>query len=379
MGIQVFRAVYDIDRCLEEIKECLQVGWTGMGYKTEKFENLWKEYTGCENAYFVNSATAALNLAFDILKTENGWDAKTEIISTPLTFVSTNHAIAKAGLHVTFADVDDSFCLDPKDVEKKINNNTKAVCFVAIGGNMGRYEDIVKLCNEHKLALILDAAHMAGTRLRGEVPGKEADVVCWSYQAVKNLPTGDSGMICFKNKEYDKIARQRAWLGINKDTYERTSMEKGSYKWKYDVNYLGNKYNGNSIMAAIAIAQLSKLDEDNEYRRMLARAYHEILGESKVIRFPKVYDNCCSSQHLFQILVDDRDGCLQYLNDREIYPGVHYTVNTEYDMYKYGAGSCPNAEYISEHTLTLPCHLGITKDDVTVIAQHVLDFVDRNN
>ena len=88
----------------------------------------------------------------------------------------------------------------------------------------------------------------------------------YSYQAVKNLSTADSGMICFADEKYDAIARKLGWLGINKDTYARTG-EKGTYKWKYDVEYVGQKDHGNSIMAAIALVQIKYLDEENIFRR----------------------------------------------------------------------------------------------------------------
>lgn len=376
MAIQVFKPVFDVEACLSQIRECLERGWTGMGFKTVEFEELWKKYTGLPNAYYLNSATAALNLAFNILKSEKGWADGDEVISTPLTFVSTNHAILKANLHAVFADVDDTMCLDPDDVVKKITPKTRAVCFVAFGGNTGRYEEIVKICKEHKLALVLDAAHMAGTRLNGEIPGKEADCVCWSYQAVKNLPTGDSGMICFKEKAYDEIARKRAWLGINKDTYARFGA--GSYKWKYDVEYIGNKYNGNAVMAAIAIAELPHLDESNKYRRQVASWYMEKLSSHKdKISFVRIPENCETSQHIFQIIVEKRDELLQFLNEHEIFPGVHYITNTEYSMYAYGKGTCPKADYASDHVISLPCHLGLTKEDVYHIADLVIEFVNK--
>ena len=334
MSIQVFKPIFDVEACLSQIRECLERGWTGMGFKTVEFEEQWKKYTGLENAYYLNSATAALNLAFNILKSEKGQKDGDEVISTPLTFVSTNHAILKAGLHAIFADVDDTLCLDPDDVRKKITQKTRAVCFVAFGGNTGRYEEIVKICKENNLALVLDAAHMAGTRLNGVIPGKEADCVCWSYQAVKNLPTGDSGMICFKNLEYDAIARKRAWLGINKDTYARFGS--GSYKWKYDVEYVGNKYNGNAVMAAIAIAELPHLDESNAYRRQVAAWYKEKLAShTDKLSFVRVPENCETSQHISQIFVENRDELLLFLNEHDIFPGVHYTINTEYRMYAY--------------------------------------------
>lgn len=377
MAIQVLKPKFDVEECLKHIRECLEKGWTGMGFKTVEFENMWKEYTGCKNAYFLNSATAALNLAFDILKTEEGWNSETEVISTPLTFVSTNHAILKAGLKAVFADVDDTLCLDPESVKKHITPKTKAVCFVAFGGNTGKYKEIVKICKENNLKLILDAAHMAGTRLDGKIPGDEADCVCWSYQAVKNLPTGDSGMICFKKDEYDVLARQRAWLGINKDTYARVSAN-GSYKWKYDVQYLGNKYNGNAIMASIAIAQLPHLDEDNAYRRQIASWYRENLSSVKdKLKFIEVPEDCLCSQHIFQIVVDNRDDLLAFLNEHDIYPGVHYITNTNYPMYAYAAGTCPKADYYSDHVLSLPIHLEVTKEDVKTISDLIKEFFNR--
>lgn len=376
MTLQVFRPKFDIDGCIKEINECLEKGWTGMGYKTVQFEELWRDYTGLANAYFVNSATAALNLAFDILKSEKGWKDQDEVITTPLTFVSTNHAISRANLHAVFADIDESLCLSPESVSERITEKTRAVCFVGMGGNTGRYKDIVKICKEKSLCLILDAAHMAGTRLDGVIPGQEADVVCYSFQAVKNLPTGDSGMVCFKEKSYDNIARQRAWLGINKDTYAR--MNNGNYKWKYDVNYIGNKYNGNALMAAVAIAQFPHLEEGNRYRRKIAELYRGELEKIEGIKFVKRFDNCSSAQHLFQILIENRDELILYLNENGIFPGVHYTVNTEYPMYLYGKNTCPYAEWVSDHVLSLPVHLEVTAEDIKNVCKKIEEFQKKN-
>jgi dTDP-4-amino-4,6-dideoxygalactose transaminase len=271
MGIQLFKPKFHIDECLMEIRECLENGWTGLGFKTVAFEEKWKEYTGHKNAHFLNSATVGLHLAVEILKKENRWSDGDEIISTPITFVSTNHAILYEGLVPRFADVDEYLCLDPADVEKKINKKTRAVMFVGYGGRVGKFAEIIALCEKYNLKLILDAAHMTGTRVNGVFPGtfNGVDVAVYSYQAVKNLPTADSGMICFANPEYDTICRKLTWLGINKDTYAR-SGEKGNYKWKYDVEYLGYKDHGNSVIAAIGLVQLKYVDEDNAYRRKLA-------------------------------------------------------------------------------------------------------------
>ena len=336
----------------------------------------WRKHSGLRNAYFTNSATAALNLAVSTLKDRYQWEDGSEVISTPLTFVSTNHAILRAELKPVFADVDETFCLDPESIKAKINSKTKAVMYVGIGGNAGRYKEVVDLCRSYGLKLILDAAHMAGTRLDNRNPGEKADAVIYSFQAVKNLPAGDAGMLCMIDDECDRVAREKGWLGINKDTYKRSTEKKGGYKWKYDVAYLGDKYNGNSVMAAIAIAQLPHLEEDNEYRRKLTEMYTTGLSDSyEYVGVPRYFENCIPSRHLFQILVPDRDGLIEYLNSRDIFPGVHYTPNTEYSMYRYAKGTCNHAEYVGEHVLSLPLHLRVTEEDVRYVVNCVKEYV----
>jgi dTDP-4-amino-4,6-dideoxygalactose transaminase len=374
MAIQLFTPTFRVDECLEEIRECLEKGWTGLGFKTVEFEEKWKEYTGFENAHFLNSATVGLSLALKILKMENGWADDDEVITTPLTFVSTNHAILYERLKPVFADVDKFLCLDPIDVQRKISDKTRAILFVGIGGNVGQYERIVEICKEYNLKLILDAAHMAGTRLNGKIPGSEADAVVYSFQAVKNLPTADSGMICFKDKRHDELCRKLTWLGINKDTYARTN-DKGAYKWKYDVEYVGYKYHGNSIMAAIGIVQLKYLDIDNAYRRQLASWYDEgFKGYEDRIKPVPIVEGCESSRHLYIIEVNNRDELLLALNKCDIYPGVHYRDNTEYRMYSYAKGTCPNAHRLSERIISLPMHLRMTKQDVEYICEKVIEY-----
>lgn len=376
--IQLFKAKYEIDECLEEIRECLEIGWTGLGFKTVQFEEAWKAYTGFPHAHFTNSSTIGLYMAVDILKEEYGWQDGDEIITTPITFVSTNHAIMKSNMKPIFADIDDTFCLSPDSVRKHITDRTKAIMYVGLGGNTGNYYEIAEICKEKGLKLVLDAAHMAGTRCGGVVPGGEADVIVYSFQAVKNLPTADSGMICFKRKELDEIVRKKSWLGISKDTYARTNST-GNYKWRYDVEYIGEKGHGNSIMAAIGLVQLRYLDRDNAYRKQLAKWYQaELKPVEEKYRQARIEQGCDSSYHLFQILVENRDGLMTTLNDEGIYPGVHYASNTNYAMYRYAKGTCPYAEYVSKHTISLPMNMYLKYDDVKKVCDTIIRYLDNN-
>ena len=375
MSIQVFLPKYRVDECLEQIRECLECGWTGMGFKTIEFENLWKTYTGLPNAHFLNSATSGLHLALHLMKKKYGWSDGDEIITTPLTFVSTNHSILYENLKPVFADVDEYLCLDPKSIEKAVNSKTRAVVFVGLGGNVGKYHEVQAICQKYGLKLILDAAHMAGTRVNGEHVGKDADCTVFSFQAVKNLPTADSGMICFSEASDDKHARRLSWLGIDKDTFARTNQT-GAYKWKYGVDELGFKYHGNSIMAALGIVGLKYLDKDNERRREIADRYKENLQASELITFTPFAPNCIPSTHFVQIQIERRDDLIEHLNSNNVFPGVHYISNTEYGLYRESFGLCPRAEEASRTILSLPVHLSLSNDDVDKISELILNFLE---
>jgi dTDP-4-amino-4,6-dideoxygalactose transaminase len=253
--------------------------------------------------------------------------------------------------------------------------------YVGLGGNIGQYNEIKAICDKYGLKFILDAAHMAGTQVdrvyhgvtvtKSHV-GWDADVSVFSFQSVKNLPTADGGMICFKNKDYDTLARKLSWLGIDKDTFNRTNS-KGSYKWDYDVIDLGFKAHGNSIMASMGLVALKYLDEDNARRREICEIYdQEFLGENNIIPI-KHNPNCISSRHLYQIKVANRNQVMEYLNANDIFPGVHYKDNTQYEMYSYGHGTCPNATKLSQEVISLPLHMFLTNEDV----QKVIEIVKK--
>ena len=203
--------------------------------------------------------------------------------------------------------------------------------------------------------------------------GEEADATIFSFQAVKNLPTADSGMICFKDEEDDKLVRQLSWLGIDKDTYSRST--KGSYKWKYDVPNIGFKYHGNSIMASMGLIQLKYLDSDNDYRNTISELYKKHLKKDIKIVEDSWY-TYKSAKHLFQILVneEDRESLINKLYGEDIYPGVHYIDNTTYKMYNYAYGTCPNAHKLSKQLLTLPIHLELKEEDIVRISKKINQY-----
>lgn len=375
--IQLFVPTFRIEETLEQIRECLEKGWTGLGYKTVEFEEAWKAYTGLPHAHYLNSATAGLHLAVRLLKEKYAWQDGDEVITTPLTFVSTNHAILYERLRPVFADVDDSLCLDPASIRERLTPRTRAVMYVGLGGNTGQLAEVVRLCREKDLRLILDASHMAGTRwLDGRHVGGEADISIFSFQAVKNLPTADSGMICCRDAEMDADARKWAWMGINKDTYSRT-LSQGTYKWMYDVEFEGFKYHGNSIMAAMGLVALKYLDEDNVFRRQLAAWYDESLAVEPLVGQVPMSADCLPSRHLYQVRVADRDEVMVALNKANVFPGMHYRDNTLYRMYQHGRGNCPRAHAASEQIISLPMHLRLAEEQVKYVADQLKTIVKQ--
>jgi dTDP-4-amino-4,6-dideoxygalactose transaminase len=386
--IQVLKPKYRTEEILKEIQECLDTSWTGMGGKAIEFEEKWKTYADLEHAHFLQSATAGLHLALKVFKEKYGWEDGDEIITTPLTFVSTNHAIMYENLKPVFADVDDSLCLDPDSVLSNITDKTRAVMFVGIGGNIGQYDKIREICNLQNIPLILDAAHLAGTQTMRVYPqyqamtqsqvGWDADVSVFSFQAVKNLPTADSGMVCFKDEEDDKLARQLSWLGIDKSTYDR--YNKGTYNWKYDVPNVGYKYHGNALMGAIGLVQLKYLNEDNQYRNLLSETYDyyfNILNLESIQSVKNTLVEGTHSRHLYPIRIKKglRDFVMEELSKRDIYCGVHYLDNTQYPMYNYAHGTCKNAHEISSELISLPLHLHMSKEDVRRVVTEIADIL----
>jgi len=369
---QLFKPVYHKEEIFKEITECFDKGWTGLGFKTIEFENKWNEYTGHKHSHFLNSATSGLHLAVKILKEKYGWKEGDEIISTPITFVSTNEAILYEKLNVIFADILPDGTLDPKNVEKKITNKTRAIMFVGLAGNIGKLDEIITIAEKNNIKVILDAAHMSGSRYNEKHILTKSCLECivYSFQAVKNLPTADSGMICFEDEKDDILVRQLSWMGIDKDTYTRSNSN-GAYKWHYDVPNLGYKYHGNSIMACIGLVELKYLDISNSYRRTLSSWYRNLL-EPKGIECVTHVNQNETSQHIFQVKVNNRDKIMLSLNNCGIYPGVHYKTNAAYKIFNQSIEDTPKATRFSDSVLALPIHLNMTKKDVEFISEKLI-------
>jgi dTDP-4-amino-4,6-dideoxygalactose transaminase len=365
MALQLFRPLYEVEECLREIRKVLETGWTGCGPKCVEFEKAWQDYTGAQYAHFVSSATAALHIAVRLLDLPKG----SKIVSTPITFVSTNAAIVYEGHDPVFADVASDMSLRFESVEKAVKTTgAEAVIWVHYGGSVSQdFYTLMDAVNSGKLdaQVIEDCAHASGACYKdGTRVGSRTDTISiFSFHSVKNLPIMDGGMICVPNPQMLERAKALSWLGIDKGTFARTVDGANEvYKWAYNVPELGWKYNGNDIAASIGLVQLKYLDRDNAYRTQIYEWYKDLLGD-KIMTHQRG-----SSHHLLVAWVKDRDGVIAKLKANGIAPGVHYLPNYLFPVFeKYDHSLCVNAERAFGEIISLPNHLEMTKKDVATI------------
>lgn len=370
MSIHLFKPVVS-EAAIEAVSEVLRSGWTGLGPKTKQFEDDFAQFVGAKHCVGVNSCTSALHLALHVLNLKEG----DEVISTPLTFVSTNHAILYAGATPVFADVERGYPnIDPDDVERKITPNTKAIIAVHYGGHPCDLERLQEISQAYHIPLIEDCAHAAGAKWRGRRVGSISSLNCFSFHSVKNLSIGDGGAVTTNNPLYDERIRRLRWLGIDKSTYSRTNLAKAgeipkAYAWQYDVPETGFKYHMNDIMAAIGIEQLKLLDEENARRAEIAAHYTEELANVPGVTLLEKRADVESSNHVFAISVEEREKLINKLKAYDIHPGVHYLRNDLYPMYEQAC--LPNAQRFQETLISLPLHLGLTNDEVDSVIEVV--------
>ena len=184
-NIQLFKPKFRNKEITELMNECFDKGWTGLGFKTQELEESWKKYTGLKNAHFLNSNTSGLHLALKILKDANKWNDGDEIITSPLTFVSSNHAIMYENLKPVFADVDEYLCLDAKSVEDRITKKTKAIIAVHLYGQACDMDPILDISKKYGIPVIEDCAQAAGAEYKGNKVGSMGVAGCFSFFPTK--------------------------------------------------------------------------------------------------------------------------------------------------------------------------------------------------
>lgn len=362
----------------EEIKavtEVIKSGWVGLGSKTKEFEENFAKFIGAEYAVGFNSCTAALHLAVKVL----GLDPGSEIITTPMTFVSTAFAADYNGLAPVFADIErGTLNIDPKDIERKITKKTRAIIPVHFGGHACRMQEIMEMAKKHSLHIIEDAAHAAGSELNGRKLGTFGEMSCFSFHAVKNMSIGDGGMLTTNSKEHYERLKRLIWCGIDKSTFARQG--RGNYAWDYDVKEIGYKFHLNDILSSIGIVQLKKLEKMNARRREIRDRYNSAFEGMDFIECPVNRKGIKSSCHNYvaKIKKGNRNDLIEHLKERGITAGVHYKPVYLFPVYRHIKADCPVADEVWTKLITLPVFPDMTDKQVNFVINKVIEWGKKN-
>lgn len=338
---------------IEHVTEVLRGGWWAGGPKVAELEKEFARKTGAGYAVATSSCTMALQLSIEALGIRDA-----EIILPALTFAATGLAILHSGNIPVFADIDEgALCVDWQDVHRKTTRRTAAVIPVWYGG-------VVSLPTERSWAVIEDCAHAAGS----VAAGRAGNVACWSFNAVKNLASGDGGMITTDDADLVAKLRRLRWFGISRNTWERDQGAR--YNWDYDIPEAGWKADMSDITAAVALAQLERLDEMNSARRKIVRAYLDGLGDLGWLRLPEWREG--SSWHMFTVRVDRRDEFIDHMHAHGVSAGVHYRPLTSYGI--FGNAELPVTDRVWKTLVTIPLYPDMTEQDVSQVISAARDF-----
>lgn len=367
--IPVFRPRINKKEVLSELEKIFDSGWIGLGPKTVEFEEKFADYIGVKYAVGVNSGTAALHLANLVLGISKG----DEVIVPSMTFISTALAPLYCNAKPVFADIEeDTLCIDIEDIEKKITSRTKAIIPVHYGGHACKMDEILSIAEKHNLWVIEDNAHGCGGAYYGVALGSIGTLGCFSFHAVKNLPTGDGGMITTNDEDiYQELLRLR-WVGIDKSTWGRSVEEK--YSWRYSVDKVGFKYHMNDITAVIGLAQLKFIDEDNLIRRKYVEKYNEAFKDIDWLETLMEKDYAYSACHNYVIKVPKRDELCEYLSSKGISTGVHYEPIHHFGVFEDAKVDVPVTEKVWPKLLTLPLFPGMTSKELEKVINAVMEF-----
>lgn len=366
----------------KEVLDALSSGWVTLGPRTKQFEEDFAKYVGAKYAIAVTSCTAGIHISLIAAGIKPG----DEIITSPFTFVASVNPIIHLGAKPVMVDIDPvTFNIDPDKIEEKITKRTKAILPVHYGGQAADMDKILRIAKKHNLKVIEDAAHASGSSFGKKKIGTHGDLVNFSFHPVKNMSTGDGGMITTNNEEYASLLMMLRLHGMSKDAWKRHSAT-GS--WRYDIEMPGYKYNMTDISAALGIQQLKKLDGFIKTRQDYAMVYDHAFSDIPEITIPVKAKNRDHIYSLYTILLDtsnlkiSRDEIVDELKKAQIGVSVYFIpvhlFSYYKNTYKYKVGNFPQAEAVFEKIISLPLYPKMSPSDLKYVIKTLKKLILKN-
>ena len=354
---------------IQAVVDALQSPLLTQGPTATAFEKMLCDYTGARYAVALANGTAALHLAVLALDLQPHHVG----ITSPITFLATANCLLYAGAQVAFADIEpETANIDPAEIEKKINQNTKVLLPVHFAGQSCDMEKIHEIAQRHKLYVIEDAAHAIGSEYKGSKVGNCAysDMTIFSFHPVKTIATGEGGAITTNSEElYKKLLMLRI-CGVTRD---QSVMTQNDGPWYYQMHYLGFNYRMTEMQAALGISQFKRLPAFIQRRREIVAMYKEAFARDERFSFLVEKPFSQAAFHLcpillnFDVLTLSKKEIYQRLSLAGLMLQVHYIpVHTQpyYQKIGFKNGDCPRAEKYYLQTLSLPLYYELTDDDV---------------
>ena len=374
-NLRLSKSVIGQEEANEVTRILLEDGYLGMGAEVGKFEKEIANYLGVDpnNVVCVNTGTSALHLVVESLILPGE-----EVLVPSFTFLSSYQAISAArAIPVSCEIYEDTLTIDVEDASRKITSKTKAIMPVHYASNPACLQKIYDFANQYNLRVIEDAAHAFGCSYKSNKIGSFGDVVCFSFDGIKNITSGEGGAIVTSDQKLLSIVKDGRLLSIEKDSDKRYN---GQRSWDFDSKRQGYRYHMSNIFAAIGRVQLRRLDSEfAPKRKLLLTKYQEFLSSNGEIVLQTQDPDAEIVPHIFslRILNNKRNGLREVLEKSNVPTGIHYKPNHMLSFYGAGEMKLPVTEKIYLEILTLPLHPEIEVSDVEEICKLITNYLNN--